>query len=228
MIPGYGAARKSRHALVTSSGRSSCTKSFAFGITFSPRQSLNCGTIFLASSTGNKDRGQTTRQQIIGVATRLFTEEGYEGTSIEQVLQTCGISRGALYHHFASKEALFTAVLETTEALVLETVGVAAQGTTDPLESLRLGSVAWLKLARDPTVRRVVLTDAPSVIGWKAWREMDDQYGLGLLKAALGMIASTGRIRQDMVDLYAHMLLASLTEVAMLIARSERSFCRER
>ncbi len=166
-------------------------------------------------------RGQATRQHVLDTATRLFTEQGYEGTSIEHVLRECGISRGALYHHFSSKEVLFTAVLEAVEAQVTANVGAAGKGATNPLDALRAGCDAWLRLARDPTVRRIVLIDAPSVIGWQAWREMDDQNGLGLLKAGLGMAALAGRIPAEMVDMYAHLLLAVLTEVAMLIARSD-------
>lgn len=167
------------------------------------------------------NRGQGTRQHIVAAATRLFTEKSFEGTSIDLVLRTCGISRGALYHHFASKEALFTAVLEAAEAHVAATVAAAARDAANPLDALRLGCAAWLGLARDPTVKRVVLVDAPSVIGWQAWREMDDQHGLGLLKASLGMAASAGRVKADMVNVYAHVLLALLIEMALLIARAE-------
>lgn len=166
-------------------------------------------------------RGQATRQRIIGIATRLFAAEAYEGTSIELVLRECGISRGALYHHFNSKDVLFTAVLEAAEARIAKTVGAAAQGAANPLDALRAGCAAWLQLARDPTVRQIVLIDAPSVVGWQAWREIDGRHGLGLLKAGLGMAAAAGRLQENMVDLYAHMLLAMLIEVALLIARSE-------
>jgi AcrR family transcriptional regulator len=170
---------------------------------------------------GRNDRGQATRQHIVATATRLFTEEGYENTSIDLVLRASGLSRGALYHHFSSKEAVFTAVLETAEAQIAEQVAAAARAADNPLDALRAGCAVWLDMARDPTVRRIVLTDAPSVVGWRAWREIDGRYGLGLLKGGLGFAASAGRVPHDMVDVYAHILLAVLIEVAMLIARSE-------
>jgi AcrR family transcriptional regulator len=167
------------------------------------------------------DRGQATRTHIVTAATELFTEHGYEATSIELILRTCGISRGALYHHFSSKEAVFTAVLEAVEARVAATVAGAAAHAANPLDALRAGSVAWLGLATDPTVRRIVLLDAPTAVGWQAWREIDSRNALGLLKAALGMIAAAGRFSPDLVDVYAHMLVAVLTEVALLIARAD-------
>jgi AcrR family transcriptional regulator len=169
------------------------------------------------------DKGQATRHQIIETATRLYSENGYENTSIDLVLKTCGISRGALYHHFSSKEALFAAVLEVMEAQIAEKVGAAAKHATNPLDALRAGCNAWLELAQDKNVRQIVLIDAPSIVGWQTWREMDGKYSLGLLKSALNAAVAMGRFREDRVDLHAHVLLAMLTEVAMLIARTDQS-----
>ncbi|MGC4061767.1 MAG: TetR/AcrR family transcriptional regulator [Aquabacterium sp.] len=170
--------------------------------------------------TKRNDRGQMTRQHIIDVATDLFTQAGYEATSIEQVLQACGISKGALYHHFAGKVELFTAVLEATEQHVATRLSAASEGKTNPLDALRAGCAAWLSMARDPTVRQVVLLDAPSAVGWQAWREIDDRHGLGLLKMALMAAAAEGRFSADLVDIHAHMLLAVLIEMSLLIARA--------
>jgi AcrR family transcriptional regulator len=166
------------------------------------------------------DRGQATRAHILNVATELFAADGYEATSIEAVLRGSGLSRGALYHHFANKEALFTAVLESVEARVAKQVSAAAAGASNPLDALRAGCAAWLELARDATVRQVVLVDAPSVIGWQSWREMDNQFALGLLKAALSGMAAAGRFRPEMVDTYAHLLLAAMIEASLLVARA--------
>jgi AcrR family transcriptional regulator len=169
------------------------------------------------------DRGQATRDHIITAATKLFAERGYPDTSIELVLKQCDISRGALYHHFASKEALFTAVLEAVETNVTSKVIAVAQKAANPLDALRQGCFAWLALARDPTVRQIALIDAPSVIGWQKWRQIDNKHALGLLRNALGMIAAAGRIPPHMVDMYAHMLIAVMAEVSLVIARSSNA-----
>jgi AcrR family transcriptional regulator len=100
------------------------------------------------------ERGKETRQQIVATARELFAALGYEGTSIESVLRALGISRGALYHHFASKELLFEAVLDATEAELARAMIKASSGITDPVEALRAGSNAFLEMARDPTVRQ--------------------------------------------------------------------------
>ena len=169
------------------------------------------------------EQGQATRRGLIAIATRLFVAHGYQGTSIEAVLREADISRGALYHHFDGKEALFEAVLDQVEAYIAEKLAAAAQGVGDPVDALRAGCRAWLRLAREPTVRRIVLLDAPAVVGWERWREIDERYGFGLVKATLVAIAATGRIRKDLVDILAHMLMAALTEVALVIARASDS-----
>jgi AcrR family transcriptional regulator len=170
------------------------------------------------------DRGQVTRQRLVESGTRLFTEHGYEATSIEMVLHDTGVSRGALYHHFDGKGSLFAAVLEATEARVAAVVASAAGAAgADPLGVLRAGCDAWLRLAAsDAAVRRIVLTDAPTVVGWSAWRAIDDRYALGLLKAGLSAAAAAaGSVRRESIDVAAHLLLATLIEAALLIARSD-------
>jgi AcrR family transcriptional regulator len=166
------------------------------------------------------EKGISTRERIVATARRLFAASGYEATSTETVLEQAGVSRGALYHHFENKEALFAAVLEAVETDVASAADRAATGIHDPVEALRAGFDAFLELACDPEVRQIVLIDAHSVVGWQKWREIDERHGFGRLKAGLKKIAATGRMRQDMVDIFAHMLLAALIEVAFLIARA--------
>jgi AcrR family transcriptional regulator len=168
----------------------------------------------------NVERAASTRAKIIATARRLFAINGYEATSTEEVLAESKVSRGALYHHFDNKEALFAAVLEAVEEHLTTETARAAAGAPDPLEALRRGLDSFLGMARLPEVRQIVLTDAHSVLGWQKWREIEERYGLGRMKLALKAIAATGRIRQDMVDVYSHILLASLIEVAFLTARS--------
>src|ERR1700756_4631670 len=130
-------------------------------------------------------QGRATRDQLIEVATRLFAEHGYEGTSIEAVLTAAGVSRGALYHHFAGKEALFEAVVSAVSAQVTADLPEVIRDCADPVDALRTASLAWIDLAADPVIQRVVLVDAPSVLGWERWRTMDDGQTLGAMKAML-------------------------------------------
>lgn len=167
------------------------------------------------------EQGQATRAALIDVATELFATKGYEATAIPAVLDAAGVSRGALYHHFESKEALFEAVLQSVEAEATLKVTRAARGATDPLDGLRRGCAAYLAMCRDPVVRRISLIDAPAVVGWERWREIDEQHSFGLIKAAIAAIAADGRVKPELIDVMAHMVLAALLEVALLVARAD-------
>ncbi|GAB3965386.1 TetR/AcrR family transcriptional regulator [Actinoallomurus acanthiterrae] len=167
------------------------------------------------------ERGQATREHLVEVATGLFAQRGYEETSIEAVLQETEVSRGALYHHFGGKEALFAAVLEAIERDITARLAGLVAGIGDPVATLRTGCLAWVRLTADPIVQRVLLIDAPSVIGWQRWRELEERYALGMTKEALRRVAEVGRLPAEFVDPFAHMLLAALDEIALLIARAE-------
>jgi AcrR family transcriptional regulator len=167
------------------------------------------------------EKGQETRRAIVERATRLFAERGYAAVSIDAVLAACQISRGALYHHFASKEALLEAVFEAVEVDVTNKVLASAASAGGAVEAVRAGCEAFLDLTQDPVVRQIMLTDAPSVLGWDKWREIDERHAFGLMKAALEPAAKEAGIPAALVDAFAHMLLASLSEVALMIAQAD-------
>jgi AcrR family transcriptional regulator len=168
-------------------------------------------------------QGRATRDQLIEVATRLFAEHGYEGTSIEAVLSAAGVSRGALYHHFAGKEALFEAVVSAVSEQVTVELTEAVRGCADPLDAMRTAAIAWIDLAADPVIQRIVLVDAPSVLGWDRWRAMDDGRTLGAMRAMLQAISDSGRLPAELVSPFSHMILAALDEIVMVIARAPDS-----
>jgi AcrR family transcriptional regulator len=166
------------------------------------------------------EKGLATRRQLVATATGLFAAQGYEATSIDNVLDAAGVSRGALYHHFPGKEALFEAVLEDVEAQLAADVVAAAAAAEDPRNALQAGCLAWLQRLRDPVVRRIVLADAPAVVGWARWREIDECHWFGLLKSALAEALPPSRLDPVSLDVLAHMLLAALNELAFVIARA--------
>jgi AcrR family transcriptional regulator len=155
------------------------------------------------------------------MATRLFAEHGYAAVSIDAVLAACQISRGALYHHFPSKEALLEAVFEAVEVDVTNKVLARAASADSAVEAVQAGCDAFLDLTQDSVVRQIMLTDAPSVLGWEKWREIDERHAFGLMKAALEPAAKEAGLPAGLVDAFAHMLLASLSEVALMIAQAD-------
>jgi AcrR family transcriptional regulator len=166
---------------------------------------------------GRVTRGEATRQRILGAARLLFGEHGYEHTSIEDVLDASGMTRGALYHHFPSKTALYDTVLE---AVVRDLAGRASSEAHggDALANLRAGARAWMAMAREPSVQRIYLLDPQAAVGWARWRELDERYWLGGLRASFGRLAEEGRVPRGQERFLAYMLCAALTEAALFIA----------
>ena len=172
-------------------------------------------------------RTEATRARLIDSARLLFTERGFSGVSAEELVQYAGLTRGALYHHFGGKgalggkEGLFAALYEEVQREVAMRIEEAAENEANPWPALRAGCHAFLNACIDPTVRQVVLLDAPAVLGWEQWREVDARYGLGLLKEGLKEAMEDGAIRERPVDPVAHSLLGAMNEAAMWIVRSD-------
>jgi len=168
------------------------------------------------------ERGKATRERLIEAGRALFGERGYDGTSIEAILEAADVRRGALYHHFESKQELFDAVLDRVVVEIAHEVRRAAGALDDPADALRAGCNAWLKMALDPAIQRIALIDPPSVVGWTRWRAIDEEHTLGGLRRNLQLIDEQGRLAPGDVDLLAHMVLAAVTEAALMIARADK------
>lgn len=173
-------------------------------------------------SSRQAERSETTRRELQRVARELFTERGYGGTTLDDVAERTGVTKGALYHHFRDKLELFRAVFEQCEQEMRDKIVAAAAGAgSDVLEQMRRGVDAFLEAAGDPVQARICLIDGPSVLGWETWREIDEQYGFGLTKGILQAAMDAGVIQRRPVDPLAHIFLAALSEAAIQIARSD-------
>lgn len=168
------------------------------------------------------ERSEATRGALLSAARTLFTEQGYAGTGRDEIAAAAGVTRGALYHHFASKESLFRAVVEQLEEEMTAEVATAAMRGGDAAEELRLGCLAFLDACLDPAIRRIVLLEAPAVLGWDEWRKIDERHGLALLTQGVEMVMAAGLVAPGPVKPLAHMLLGALNEAALLVANAKR------
>lgn len=168
-----------------------------------------------------EERSETTRAALMGAARGLFAERGYASVSTEEVVRAAGVTRGALYHHFATKADLLAAVYEQVEAELTEKIATAALSGSDPLGALRAGTEMFLDACLEPEVQRIVLLDAPAALGWERWREIAADHGLGLIEAALGAAMEAGDIPRRPLRPLAHVMMGALDEAAMFVARAE-------
>jgi AcrR family transcriptional regulator len=165
--------------------------------------------------------GAATRAELMRVARALFAERGYAGVGTEEIVARANVTRGALYHHFADKKDLFRAVHEELERGLVASIGEQIAGIEDPWELAVTGVRAFLDAcASDDALRQIALIDAPAVLGWEEWREIDARYGLGLVTFGLRNGMDAGVFRERDVTPLAHLLIGAMTEAALMVANA--------
>ncbi|HLZ73259.1 MAG TPA: helix-turn-helix domain-containing protein [Dehalococcoidia bacterium] len=174
----------------------------------------------MATKRSQADRTEQTRRLLLDVGRRLFTERGYAGTATEEIVRQAGVTRGALYYHFKDKQDLFRAVVEDVQQESMARLAVAAGAIADPWQRMRTAMQAFLDNCLEPAMRQIVLIDGPAVLGWPAWREMDERYGLGATRTALQAAVDAGQLEPQPLEPLAHLLLGALGEAGMLLAEA--------
>jgi AcrR family transcriptional regulator len=174
----------------------------------------------METRTSKAEQGEATRAKLMRAARELFTENGYAGVGTEEIVRRAEVTRGALYHHFADKRELFRAVHEQIEEEVVGSIADQMAGVEDPVELLLVGTRAYLDVCTNPAITRITLVDAPSVLGWEQWREIDLRYGLGLVMAGLQGGMDAGLLAPQPVKPLAHLMLGAMGEAGMVIANA--------
>jgi AcrR family transcriptional regulator len=164
-----------------------------------------------------------TKSRLIAIGRKLFAAQGHSGVSMENLCARAAVTRGALYHHFPGKNDLFRAVCEAVATDVTNRVVAKTADLPDPWERLLFGCEVFLESCEEDSVRQILLTDAPSVLGWTAYREIDDRHGLGLVKSAIAQAVGDGSmsVDSDSIEILAHFLVSALNEAAMIVGKAE-------
>ena len=167
------------------------------------------------------ERAEATRAELLRVARELFAERGYGAVGTEEIVRRAQVTRGALYHHFRDKRDLFRAVHEGLERGLVEEITRRIAGIEDPIELLQAATRAFLDACTDPAMIQIALVDAPNVLGWSEWREIDARYGLGLTTMGLQLAMDSGAMRREDTRVLGHLVLGALGEAAMLIGHAD-------
>lgn len=166
------------------------------------------------------ERSEATTRAILAAATKLFAKRGFREVALEDVVKRTGLTRGALYHHFKNKEQLFTAVVERVERELADRIVSSAVSATSPEQQLKAGYDAFLDSCLDPSVQRILLLDAPAVLGVERWRTVDADYGLGMLRQGLDAAMENGALERFPVEALSHVLLGAIAEAGLYVAQS--------
>ena len=167
------------------------------------------------------EQGEHTRAALLAAARELFAGKGFAATSTEEIVRTAAVTRGALYHHFTDKEAIFRAVFEEVEAEVCQAVIAAAAKGRDPVDRVVRGTRAYLELCTEPAVRRITLQEGPAVLGWETWHEIDSAYFFGILAAGVDEAMRAGQLVRQPLEPLTHLLVGAITQAALVLARAE-------
>jgi AcrR family transcriptional regulator len=171
-------------------------------------------------SRSQLERSTETKRRLVAAARELFARQGFAATTLDDILQVAGVTRGALYHHFEDKTALFRGAFEEQEALLAADIMRAAKTKRRAWPAFMTACEAFLEACLDPAMQRIILVDAPSVIGWEAMRAIEAKYVLTMMLNGLNSAIEQGDLSPRPVAPLAHFLLGALSESAMSIARS--------
>jgi AcrR family transcriptional regulator len=165
-------------------------------------------------------QAEATRELLVSIARERFTEQGYAATSIEDIVQRAGVAKGALYHHFSGKDALFRAVYEAVLAEVVSAVTAAALAVQEPWAGVRAGLSAFLDACLEPAFRRIVVLESVSVLQPEVREEGIEHVELPMLQTVLTPLAASNVLPGVAVEPLAHVALGGLYGAALFIARS--------
>ncbi|MFI7277853.1 TetR/AcrR family transcriptional regulator [Streptomyces sp. NPDC049879] len=163
---------------------------------------------------------ERTRRVLLREGRRLFADHGYAAVSLAQITEAAGVTKGALYHHFAGKAELFHAVLTAVQDEVGRRVAAVADQHADPWDRLVAGSEEFLAATTDPDTQRIMLVDGPAVLGWNEWRAMDQAASARHLHDALAALMDGGAIPRQPVAPLVHLLSGAMNEAALWLAAS--------
>lgn len=178
------------------------------------------------SVPGGNRRAQysaSTKRALVEVAEELFTEYGYSGTSLDAIVAGAQVTKGALYHHFSGKQALFEAVFERVETSASKHINKAIKGKLDPWEKSLQGLRAFLEVVQQPEYRRIVIQDGPAVLGYERFREQEERSTfanvLDIVESVIN--AGTWELEPEMTETFTRIFFGAMSAAGESVATSD-------
>ena len=165
----------------------------------------------------------STKRALVEVAEELFTEHGYANASLDMIVAGARVTKGALYHHFSGKQALFEAVFERVEADASKTIQRAIKGKGDPWEKALAGLRAFLSIVQEARYRRIVIAEGPSVLGYERFREQEERSTFANVVEIVRSVldAGTWELDEEMVQTFARIFFGTMSSAGEVVATSD-------
>lgn len=172
----------------------------------------------LASRTRREEYAEATRQALLDAGREIFTREGFQAAGLEAISRAARVTRGAFYHHFADKQALFDAVVVSLQAEAAARVQETSKDERNVWVRLRTGIDAYLDVSLEPAYSRIVVQEAPAILGNTRFAEIEEAYPMALLMATLRVLKREGELIVEDIDLLGRMLDAMICKLSIMLA----------
>jgi AcrR family transcriptional regulator len=164
------------------------------------------------------ERREKTRASIVKAARRIFGERGFAATTMDDIAGGARVAKGAVYHHFATKEAVFEAVFEQVSLDLVADLDRISRAESDPLAAMAAGTQGYFAACSKGPTGQIILRDGPAVLGWERWRGIDAKHFGGKFPRALTAAMESGVIAKQPIEPLARLLLGAVTEAAVAVS----------
>ena len=174
-------------------------------------------------SSRRQQYSSSTKRALIEVATSQFTDHGYGGTSLDSIVAGARVTKGALYHHFSGKQAVFEAVFVKVEDDAAKRIKASLRGSRDPWEKALAGLRAFLEIVQDPTYQRIVIQDGPAILGYERFREQEERSSYGIVQEIVGAVleASTYELDEPMKQTFSRIFFGAMSAAGESVSTAE-------
>lgn len=176
----------------------------------------------LPGASRRQQYSSSTKRALVEAATELFTENGYAGTSLDAIVSEARVTKGALYHHYSGKQALFEAVFEQVEETTARSIAKAVKGVKDPWAKSLAGLQAFLAEVQNPTYRRVVIQEGPAILGYERFREQEERSSFAIVLDIVNNVLTAGpwELEEPMIDVFTRIFFGALNSAGESVATS--------
>ena len=174
-----------------------------------------------AVRTRREEYAEATYQALLDSAAACFLEHGFAATSLDAVAKRARVTKGAIYHHFASKRDLFEAVLVRQEERSARNVAQAGAAAPDPWTGIVAAFDTFLEAISDPAYQRLCMVEGPAALGFEEWWAFGERYEIEVIRGQLDRAAEAGVIDFEDLDMLAHVLFGAVTAGVLAMARSD-------
>jgi AcrR family transcriptional regulator len=170
-----------------------------------------------------QEYSSSTQRALIEVATELFTEQGYAGTSLDAIVAGARVTKGALYHHFSGKQAVFEAVFSRVEADAATRIRAALRNVRDPWEKALAGLRSFLEVGQEPTYQRVVIQEGPAILGYERFREQEERSSFAIVQDIVRSVlaAAPFELEEPMIQTFSRIFMGAMTAAGEAVTTAE-------